>query len=103
MTAELRRLLSAATPGRWVDGQSCVYVDTGHAVGDPDAPDSRFIGCRDADAALIAAMRNELERLLDVVDAAEDLDRECRRNRSAIDEFAAAERLQRALEVLRAR
>lgn len=66
---ELERLLSAATPGPLKAGSSCVYVDTGHAVGDPDAPDTRIAACGDADAEAFATLRNNAADLLAIARA----------------------------------
>jgi hypothetical protein len=59
MTPTLEAIEKAAreaTPGEWKAGLTCVYVETGHAAGDPDAPDSRIVSCDDHDAAFIATM-----------------------------------------------
>jgi hypothetical protein len=44
-----------------------LYEVTGHAVGDPDAPDTRFGEVNSPVAAGIVAMRNSWARVLDVV------------------------------------
>lgn len=62
--ATIDALAAAATPGRWVAGANCVYIDTGHAVGDPDAPDSRLVSCGNEDARHIAAASPDVLRRL---------------------------------------
>jgi hypothetical protein len=68
LVARLRRLSQDATPAPWAhNGRGDVWEDTGHAVGDPDAPDTRLASANEWDAALIAEMRNALPALLDAL------------------------------------
>jgi hypothetical protein len=67
---DLRRLAEDATKGPWVTGGDEVYAGEGDSYSlVARIPDSEV---QDADAALIAAMRNSLDALLDVRDAARD-------------------------------
>lgn len=58
------RVSDRSERGAWKAGAECVYVDVGHAAGDPDAPDTRIVSCSDATAALIVRMR---EALIDII------------------------------------
>lgn len=68
----LEKLLAAATQGPWdctefpgdFGPTAWLWQDTGHAAGDPDAPDSRFGTAAPSDAALIVALRNNAEGML---------------------------------------
>jgi hypothetical protein len=65
---DLRWLAEAATPGPWESAGDEVYAGEGDSYSlVARIPDSEV---QDADAALIATMRNSLDALLDVVDAA---------------------------------
>ena len=64
---ELRRLEKAATPGPWAVESDGVYNDTRSYMVVPLGDSEQD----DADAALIAAMRNALPALLDVAEAAQ--------------------------------
>lgn len=77
---ELRRLLAAYPNEEWDaaptypnDVNSWIWAKTHHAVGDPDAPDTRFGEALSGRAALIAAMRNTMPALLREAEAARKL------------------------------
>lgn len=80
MIAELRRLLDQATPAEWCRrGRFLVYAPWS---GDPE---DTYVGnvadaYSEVDAALIVALRNHADALLDVVEA-------CREHVSAEDEW----------------
>lgn len=79
--AELRRLLGEATEGPWVQGWPDAYQwvafcdDAGEKTGDDQwvisSPTSKEIS-ESADAALIVALRNNAEALLDTADSRDE-------------------------------
>ena len=80
MTIDVKRgreLEAAATPGSWVvyphDNGAWLAERTHHAVGDPDAPDTRLGETGLADADLIVWLRNNCTALLDAAERVESL------------------------------
>ena len=82
--AELRAADAKATPGPWdvypitATGGAYLAERTHHAVGDPDAPDTRLGEVGQADAELIALMRSALPALLDAAERCGELETEAR-------------------------
>ena len=82
MTIDVKRgreLEAAATPGSWVvyphDNGAWLAERTHHAVGDPDAPDTRLGETGLADADLIAWLRNNCTALLSAAERVEAAER----------------------------
>ena len=80
MTIDVKRgreLEAAATPGSWVvyphDNGAWLAERTHHAVGDPDAPDTRLGETGLADADLIVWLRNNCTALLSAAERVESL------------------------------
>jgi hypothetical protein len=73
MTSRLRSLLEAATPGPWTEQQGSIYGEFEMVVERVESIDGQVLSPLLADAALIVALRNQAECLLDVVDAARAL------------------------------
>lgn len=72
--AAIRERVAKATPGPWdhggstVDGGEWVWERSGHATGDPDAPDTRVCDAGSRDAAFIAHAREDVPWLLGELD-----------------------------------
>jgi HPt (histidine-containing phosphotransfer) domain-containing protein len=64
LLAELERLEKEGTPGPWRAYGQWVAEVTAHAVGDPEAPDTRILSGNEFDCDLTAAVRNALPALL---------------------------------------
>lgn len=66
--ARLRALCEKAAPGPWGSGNGFIWVDSGHAAGDPDAPDTRIAyDVTAADGEFIAEARTALPAALDEI------------------------------------